>query len=306
MLTINSLLAGFSFSRVGAPSGQSPVFAKGQPKTERIDTFTWGQQWLNKAKDRNQHTSKISGKAPGGDGLAVAGGLPDKPENGSILPDRKTENSVSGENTGSFSPGESEKNSPSEDGLEGQSLSGGERQYLDQLQAADREVKAHEMAHLAAAGSYARGGASYQYKQGPDGKKYAVGGEVSIDIGKESTPEKTIEKMRVVRRAALAPADPSPQDQRVAARATLSIAESVQELRIRAADGEGILEKAAGNVGGLGDEKKGMGPGSARNASNPTGPGVGQGGPAQLSSLYTSLYQSSGLSRKLSGIDLFA
>ncbi len=115
-----------------------------------------------------------------------------------------------------------------------------------QLQEADIKVKAHEMAHLAAAGGYATGGASYQYQQGPDGKKYAVGGEVPIDIGKESSPEQTITKMRIVRQAALAPADPSPQDQKVAARATLNIAEASQELKLDATSGEDILKGAIG------------------------------------------------------------
>ena len=44
----------------------------------------------------------------------------------------------------------------------------------------DREERQHEQAHLSAAGGHARGGPSYQYETGPDGKRYAVGGEVSI------------------------------------------------------------------------------------------------------------------------------
>lgn len=42
---------------------------------------------------------------------------------------------------------------------------------------------------------------------------------MNIDIGKESTPEKTIEKMRTVISAAHAPAQPSGQDLKVAAEA---------------------------------------------------------------------------------------
>jgi hypothetical protein len=96
-----------------------------------------------------------------------------------------------------------------------------EQERIVKLQARDREVKAHEQAHIAAGGQYVRGGASFDYETGPDGEKYAVGGEVSIDVSKESgDPGATIAKMQVVIRAALAPANPSSQDRSVAAQAT--------------------------------------------------------------------------------------
>ncbi|MCL2458515.1 MAG: hypothetical protein FWF31_06640 [Desulfobulbus sp.] len=112
-----------------------------------------------------------------------------------------------------------------------QQLTEAETKTLRKLQARDREVKAHEMAHLTNAGQYARGGASYTYQQGPDGQEYAIGGEVSIDIGKESTPEKTIQKMEVVKRAALAPADPSAADRAIAAKAAATEDQARQELQ---------------------------------------------------------------------------
>lgn len=94
-----------------------------------------------------------------------------------------------------------------------------EAQEILQLASADRRVRAHEAAHSAAGGQYA-GGPSYSYKQGPDGKRYAVAGEVPIDVSPVSgDPEASIQKARVVRSAALAPADPSPQDRQVAAAA---------------------------------------------------------------------------------------
>ncbi|MDX1353690.1 MAG: putative metalloprotease CJM1_0395 family protein, partial [Thiomicrorhabdus sp.] len=52
---------------------------------------------------------------------------------------------------------------------------------INQLKARDAEVRAHEMAHLSTAGGYARGGMSFTYQMGPDGKQYAIGGEVGID-----------------------------------------------------------------------------------------------------------------------------
>ncbi len=111
-------------------------------------------------------------------------------------------------------------------------LSEAELRELALLKKIDAKVRAHEMAHLAAAGAYARGGASFQYKRGPDGRNYAVGGEVPIDTSKEATPEETIAKMRQVRAAALAPADPSPQDLKVASSATAAISEAQKELRM--------------------------------------------------------------------------
>ena len=106
-------------------------------------------------------------------------------------------------------------------------LSQAEQQMVRQLRQRDQQVKQHELTHLAAAGQYARGGPSYSYQQGPDGRQYAVGGEVGIDIGKENAPEKTIAKMRVVQRAALAPAQPSSTDRAIAA-AAASIEQSAQ------------------------------------------------------------------------------
>ncbi|MGR8930189.1 MAG: putative metalloprotease CJM1_0395 family protein [Gammaproteobacteria bacterium] len=85
----------------------------------------------------------------------------------------------------------------------------------------DREVRTHEQAHLSAAGGLALSGAHFQYTTGPDGQRYAVGGDVSIDISEvPGDPEATIRKAETIRRAALAPAEPSEQDYRVAARAS--------------------------------------------------------------------------------------
>ena len=112
-----------------------------------------------------------------------------------------------------------------------QQLSAQERAQVQRLQQRDRQVRAHERAHVAAGGRYVRGGARYQYQTGPDGRRYAVGGEVSIDASKEATPEATIRKARAVKRAALAPAQPSAQDRAVAARAAQMEREARAELQ---------------------------------------------------------------------------
>ena len=99
-------------------------------------------------------------------------------------------------------------------------LSEQEIEQVRDLAARDREVRAHEQAHASVGGRYASA-PSYTFQRGPDGRQYAVGGEVSIDISPVAgDPEATIAKAQIVRRAALAPAEPSAQDRSVAAEAT--------------------------------------------------------------------------------------
>ncbi|MBU0665408.1 MAG: catalase [Proteobacteria bacterium] len=116
-------------------------------------------------------------------------------------------------------------------GSDQQLLDEAELRQVQQLQQRDAEVRTHEQAHLSAAGQYASGGPSFSYQTGPNGKRYAVGGSVPIDIGKESTPTATIMKMRTVKRAALAPANPSAADRQIAARASMQEMEAMQELQ---------------------------------------------------------------------------
>lgn len=112
--------------------------------------------------------------------------------------------------------GKTDKADKADNGLQ---LSPEEIKQLEKLKARDREVRAHEMAHLAAAGGLAMSGASFTYQRGPDGASYAIGGEVQIDTSGGSTPEETIRKAQIIRAAALAPAEPSGQDRSVAAKA---------------------------------------------------------------------------------------
>jgi hypothetical protein len=101
-----------------------------------------------------------------------------------------------------------------------QALTEEQKEQVKDLKKRDIEVKSHEQAHMASGGGLVQGGASYEYQNGPDGRMYAVGGEVKIDTSQERTPEATIRKMQQVRRAALAPAEPSGTDRAVAAQAS--------------------------------------------------------------------------------------
>lgn len=104
-----------------------------------------------------------------------------------------------------------------------------DQQKIQSLSTIDREVRNHERAHAAVGGQYA-GAPRYEYERGPDGVNYAVAGEVPISTGATSDPQMTIEKAQIIRRAALAPADPSAQDRKVAAEAVQMEAEARIEL----------------------------------------------------------------------------
>ena len=115
---------------------------------------------------------------------------------------------------------------------------------IEQLKARDREVRVHEAAHAAAGGQHA-GAPSLQFTRGPDGKNYATGGEVSINTSPVSgDPQATIAKARVIRAAALAPAEPSSQDRRVAASAAQMEAQAHIDLRALEAKEQAVAEQA--------------------------------------------------------------
>jgi hypothetical protein len=100
-------------------------------------------------------------------------------------------------------------------------LSAEELAQVEKLAARDREVRLHEAQHQAAAGTLAVGGPQFTYQTGPDGKLYAVGGEVKLSFATGQTPEETIRRASQMRAAATAPANPSGQDLAVAAQAAM-------------------------------------------------------------------------------------
>ena len=108
-------------------------------------------------------------------------------------------------------------------------LSTDEERLVRDLATRDSEVRSHEAAHQAAGGGMT-GAASYTYQQGPDGKMYAIGGEVSISMKSGSTPEETIANARQVAAAAMAAGNPSPQDFSVASSARVMEMKAQQQL----------------------------------------------------------------------------
>lgn len=109
-------------------------------------------------------------------------------------------------------------------------LSEDELKMVEELKARDIEVRAHEQAHKSVGGQYA-GSISFSYQAGPDGRRYAVGGEVPIDVSPiTGDPQATIAKMTIVSAAATAPVQPSAQDQMVAALAARTISDAQSEI----------------------------------------------------------------------------
>jgi hypothetical protein len=100
------------------------------------------------------------------------------------------------------------------------SESDGNDEMIKKLEERNQDVIAHEAAHMAAGGAYIKGGATYTYQIGPDGKPYAIGGQVGVDVTPvPGDPRATINKMMAIRSAALSPDDPSSQDMSVASTA---------------------------------------------------------------------------------------
>jgi hypothetical protein len=138
---------------------------------------------------------------------------------------------------------ESSKLEISAEGLQKSSsskLTEAEEKEVKELKERDSEVRQHEQAHLAAAGQHAKGGIHYEFQNGPDNKSYAIGGHVNIDTSKvPNDPKATLEKAQQIKRSALAPAEPSGQDRKVAGEAQKMEAEARNKIR---EDSETIMQ----------------------------------------------------------------
>ncbi len=107
-----------------------------------------------------------------------------------------------------------------------------EAAQVNQLSKRDTEVKTHEQAHAAVGGVHAQS-PSFTYEKGPDGKRYAVDGEVQIDVSVvNGDAQATLNKMMKVYSAAMAPVQPSMADIRVAAEALQKMNAAREELAI--------------------------------------------------------------------------
>lgn len=176
-------------------------------------------------------------RADGAKGSALAGGLEARSAERTFIgdsaasPDARHQEREAGAGDDPEAAGAGRNDSNGEDAQSAGrgELSREEEVKVQEMQSRDREVRTHEQAHVAAGAGLVAGGASYQKERGPDGKMYAVGGEVQIDTSEASSPAATIAKAQRVKAAALAPAQPSAQDRQVAAQASRMEAEARQE-----------------------------------------------------------------------------
>jgi hypothetical protein len=129
-----------------------------------------------------------------------------------------------------------------------QQLSSEESAEVQRLSQRDREVRAHEAAHKGVAGRYARGGAEFEYERGPDGRQYAVGGEVSIDVSRPNDASAALQKALLIQRAALAPAQPSAQDRAVAAEAAQMAVQARKDLQTEKAEDGQVKDVTPGST----------------------------------------------------------
>lgn len=149
----------------------------------------------------------------------LLGQKPEEKDNGLTLPSEKREEQNQAEKP-------VEENKDNAKPVKDAELSSKDKQVVAQLKSIDAEVRAHEQAHIAAAGSgVSASAASFEYEKGPDGNKYAVAGEVNISYQMGTNHKENIQIARNVKNAALAPASPSAQDKAVARHADQMIFE---------------------------------------------------------------------------------
>lgn len=73
---------------------------------------------------------------------------------------------------------------------------------VQRMRVQEREVRRTQVMKAAVGGAFA-GDSTYQFALGPDGRRYIVGGDVSLDVSPvENNPRATISKMQRVRAAA--------------------------------------------------------------------------------------------------------
>jgi len=122
-------------------------------------------------------------------------------------------------------------------------LSPAEKRVVAELQERDREVRNEENRHKAAAGKFA-GEPQYVYRRGPDGKLYAVEGEVPINVDVTGTADDRKAALRRVEAAAVSVQSPSSGDFGAVATAATAIAAQQNPAQPSAAERRAEAERA--------------------------------------------------------------
>lgn len=147
-----------------------------------------------------------------------------------LIDDNAAYASVSSEAIALFNAEQSNSNTGDGSSNSNDELTQQEQQEVSELKMTDAEVRAHENAHKAAAAGLTSSAPNYEYETGPDGRKYAVAGDVNVSYQHSEDPEVNLRNAQQLKASALAPADPSSQDRKVAAQADREIAQARQEI----------------------------------------------------------------------------
>lgn len=91
---------------------------------------------------------------------------------------------------------------------------------LNKFKQIDQNIRSHEQSH--AAGSSYSSTPKYNYAQGPDGKLYAVGGEVRLDTSMPQDKKAALNKLEEISNASNAPHDVSSADANITRAANLN------------------------------------------------------------------------------------
>lgn len=91
---------------------------------------------------------------------------------------------------------------------------------LEKFKQADANIRSHEQIHATIGQTTAP--ISYNYQKGPDGKMYAVGGSVKLDVSLPDDPKAAAFKLDQIEKAAMGPSDPSGADTTIATQSNLN------------------------------------------------------------------------------------
>ena len=94
------------------------------------------------------------------------------------------------------------------------------QRVLEKFKNSDSNIRTHEQAH--AANGATTTPISYKYQMGPDGKMYAIGGEVRLDTSIPKDPKEASFKLSQIQRASNAPSDMSGADAHISIQANLN------------------------------------------------------------------------------------
>jgi hypothetical protein len=95
------------------------------------------------------------------------------------------------------------------------------KEVIRTLREKDRDVRSAEYAKVSMLGKFRKGGPRFRYETGPDGQRYAIEGNVPVDLSPAESPENSIRKARKIKNASLGVGEVSDSDRKVAAQAQL-------------------------------------------------------------------------------------